>query len=118
MTRAVAGATTMRSARLAEPRVRDGLGAVPQRRPGRLGRQRRERQRADEAGGARGQHRGDVGAGVDQPAADLDGLVGGDAPGDAEDDPAPGRSRPAGPVAARPSAAPSTGRHRRRLGRS
>jgi hypothetical protein len=31
-----------------------------------------------------------VGAGVDEPPADLDGLVGGDPARDAEDDPPPG----------------------------
>ena len=47
----------------------------------------------------------DVGAGVDQPAADLDRLVGGDAAGDAEDDPPPGECTPDGLLAGLASAA-------------
>ena len=38
-------------------------------------------------GGVGGEHRGDVHARVDEAPADLDRLVGGDAPGDPEDDP-------------------------------
>src|SRR5947208_423109 len=57
---------------------------------GRLGGQRREGQRPDEARGPDGEDRHDVGAGVDEAAADLDGLVGGDAAGDAEHDPPAG----------------------------
>ena len=65
---------------LAEPGVRDGVGVVPQRGVHRLGGQGRERGRARRSARAPvGQDRRDVGAGVDQAAADLDGLVGGDA---------------------------------------
>ena len=76
---AVAGATITRSADWPEAGVRDRLGRVEQRGARRLRRERRERERADEAQRVVGEHRGDVRAGVDEPAADLDGLVGGDA---------------------------------------
>jgi hypothetical protein len=73
--------------RLTEARVRDGLGRVEQRGAGRLRRERGERQLADEAERVAGEHRGDVGARVDQAPADLDRLVGGDPAADAEHDP-------------------------------
>ena len=71
---------------LAEAGVRDRVGSVEQRRARRFGRQRRERDRADEALGVVGEHRDDVDARVDESPADLDRLVGGDPAGDAEDD--------------------------------
>ena len=71
---------------LTEPGVRDRVGAVPQVGLHRLAGQRAERRAAEEALGALRHHRDDVGAGVDEAAADLDGLVGGDPPGHAEDD--------------------------------
>ena len=52
-----------------------------------------ERGAADEALGPLGHDGHDVGAGVDQPAADLDGLVGRDPAGDAEHDAPPGEWR-------------------------
>ena len=75
---------------LTQPGVRDGVGVVPQRCVRRLAGQGRERGGADEALGAAGEDGHDVGAGIDQAATDLDGLVGGDAPGDAEDHAPPG----------------------------
>ena len=72
---------------LAEPRVRDRLGPAEQRRARRLRRERRERERADEALRVVGEHRRDVDAGVDEPAADLDRLVRGDPAADTEYDP-------------------------------
>ena len=61
----------------------------------RVARQRRERQRADEAGRGRRQHHRDVGAlGAQQPEQ-LDGLVGGDRAGDAEPDEPARRGGPA-----------------------
>ena len=60
------GRTTMRSARLAEAGVRARLGLVEQRRPGRLGGQRGEGERRDEALGALGEDGLTCGAGVDR----------------------------------------------------
>ena len=100
--------------RLAEAGVRDGVGA-----------RRTARSRTGSDASAEnvvsptkrvrplGQDGHDVGAGVDQAAADLDGLVGGDAAGDAEDDPAArpstdasvgARARPRRPASAAASA--------------
>ena len=93
---AVAGATTIRSADLSEARVRDRLGRVEQRRAGRLRRERREGERADEAQRIVGEHRHDVRAGVDELAADVDGLVRGDSAAHTEHDtPAVQRARQA-----------------------
>ena len=98
---------------LAEPGVRDRIGAVEQRRARRLRRERGERERADEALRVVGEHRRDVDAGVDEPPADLDRLVGRDPAGDAEDDPRHGRpsrhaAAQAGVSAAASAAAAST----------
>src|SRR5581483_257991 len=71
---------------LAEAGVGDRLGPVEEGRAGRLGGQRRERQGPDEAGRPGGEDGHHVGAGVDEAPADLDGLVGGDPAGDAQDD--------------------------------
>ena len=70
----------------AEGDVRDRIGVVEQREPGSFGGECRERDLADEAPRRIRQHRDDVGAGVDEPAADLDRLVGGDPAADGEDD--------------------------------
>ena len=86
MIRAVAGATIDEVGALAEPGVRDRVGPVPQLGLHRLAGQGAERRAADEVLGALGHHRDDVGAGVDEAPADLDGLVGGDPPGHPEDD--------------------------------
>ena len=66
--------------------MRDRVVVVEERDVSRLAGEGVEGGAADEAQRALGEDRGDVGAGVDQPAADLDGLVGGDATGDPEDD--------------------------------
>ena len=91
MSRAVAGATTTTSA--AWPRRVCGIGSRSDQSEvcDRLGRERGQRDLADEAGGAPRHDGRDVRAGVDQPAADLDGLVGGDPAADAQDDAAPGQ---------------------------
>ena len=65
---------------LAEVGVRDRVRLVPQRRPGPLGAERVEGGAPDEVQRPLGEDRDHVGAGVDEAAADLDGLVGGDAP--------------------------------------
>ena len=92
-TRAVAGTTMIRSARLAELRVRDRVFSSHRLVcTGSLA-SARQRRAADEVLGAPRHHRDDVRAGVDEPAADLDRLVRGDATGDAEDDPLPGERR-------------------------
>src|SRR5690606_12867404 len=85
---------------------------------GPLGRQRRERRLPDEAARAAGEHGDDVGAAVDEPATDLDGLVRRDPAGDAEDDAAsleqdlPSRtySSPGSAPAPSPGSEPSPGR--------
>ena len=71
---------------LAEVGVRDRVRLVPERRPGPLGAEGVEGGAADEVERALGEHRDHVGAGVDEATAHLDRLVGGDAPGHAEDD--------------------------------
>ena len=53
---------------------------------------------AEEALGTGGHHRDHVGAGVDQPAADLDGLVRSDPPGDPEHYPAAGQRTQSSPI--------------------
>ena len=79
---------------LTEPRVRDRVAVVPQRRVHRLRCERGERGRAHEALWRRAVMTGTTWAPeVDEAAAHLDGLVGGDAAGDAEDDAAPGQAR-------------------------
>ena len=78
---------------LAQAGVRDGVGCVPERRPDRLGRERRERRLTDEARAPGGHHRHDVRAGVDEAATDVDRLVGGDPAAHAEDDAAAGEGR-------------------------
>ena len=50
---------------------------------------RREGLRADELGGGSGKHHLDLGAGVDQPASEVGGLVSGYPTGDTEDDSPP-----------------------------
>ena len=82
----MAGTTTTRSA--GWPSRVCGMGEASSHSEvlHRLGGQRGERHRADEARGLLGQDGRDVDAGVDQPPADLDRLVGGDAAADAEDD--------------------------------
>ena len=89
---AVAGATTTRSARW--PSRVWGMGEASSHRLdlGRLGAQGVEGGPAHEPGGPLGQDRGHVDAGVDQPPADLDRLVGGDAGRHPEHD--EGRVRP------------------------
>ena len=72
--------------RLPEVGVRDGMGLVPQRGPGPLGAEGIEGGAADEVQGTVGEDRDHVGARVDEAAADLHRLVGGDAPGHAEND--------------------------------
>ena len=99
ITRAVAGATTTRSAALAEAVCGIGSVLAEQLDAGRLGRERREGRRTDEAGRVRGEDRRDVRAGVDEAAADLDRLVGGDPAADAEDD---GSARHSDPIADSP----------------
>ena len=86
MTRAVAGATTTRS-QFWPSRV-CGIGSGPSNSDVRAGSDASAEkvERPDEPGGAGGQDGHDVGAGVDQAAADLDGLVGGDPARNAEDD--------------------------------
>ena len=71
---------------LAEMGVGNGVGLGPQGLLDGLRRQRRERHLTHEAGGVVGEDGDDVGAGVDQAAAHLDRLVGGDATGDTQDD--------------------------------
>src|SRR6185369_2598913 len=71
---------------LTETRVRDRLRAAEQRGACRLGRERRERQRADEALGVVGEDGRDVHARVDETTADLDRLVRGDPSADTEND--------------------------------
>ena len=75
---AVAGATTTRSAVC--PRRVCGIGSGPSNSDVRAGSDASAENvtRADEALRVVGEHRRDVRAGVDQPAADLDGLVRGD----------------------------------------
>ena len=73
--------------RLAETGVGNGLGSVEERRARRFGGQSREGEGGDESGGALGQDRHDISAGVDQTATHLDRLVGGDAAAHPEDDP-------------------------------
>ena len=73
--------------RLAQLGVGDRLGAVEERRPHGLGGQGGEGHRSHEAGGTLGHHGHDMGAGVDQAAADLDRLVRGDSTTDPKDDP-------------------------------
>src|SRR5437588_750906 len=77
---------------LAQPGVGDRLRTVEQRGAGRLRCQGGEGQGPDEAGGPGGEDGHDVGAGVDQAAADLDGLVGGDPARDTEHDAPAGQS--------------------------
>src|SRR5688500_18568311 len=67
-------------------RVGTRLRAVPEGCASRFGRERRERLGGDEVQRIRREHRAHERAGVDQAAADLDGLVRGDPAGDAEDD--------------------------------
>ncbi len=71
---------------LAKPGVRDRRRLVPQRPLDRLRRQRGERHCTHEPRGVLGQHGGHVDAGVNQPAADLDGLVRSDAAAHAQND--------------------------------
>jgi hypothetical protein len=70
---------------LAQAGMGDGGCLVPQTDLGRLGTQRIECRPAHETGGPLGEHRGDVHAGIDQLATDLDRLVGGDPRRDPED---------------------------------
>ena len=91
MSRAVAGATRIRSA--AWPIFVCGIGvsgSSHSRVLHGLAGERRQGGGAEEVLGTLRHDRHDVGAGVDETPADLDGLVGSDAPGDAEDDPLPG----------------------------
>ena len=88
MSRAVAGHTTHEVGALAEPGVRDRVGARPTARCCTGSDASAEKVGVADEARARpavstGHH---VRAGVDQPAAHLDRLVGGDAAGDAEDD--------------------------------
>ena len=76
---------------VADPAVRQ---EVEQLGLDRVARQRRERQRTDEAGRGRGQHDRHVGALGAQEAEQLDGLVGGDRAGHAKADEAPGQRPP------------------------
>ena len=69
----------------------------------RVARQCGERQRADEAGRRRGEHDRDVGALGTQQADQLDGLVGGDRPRDADPDESPGEPAAVGVGHDRPS---------------
>ncbi len=71
---------------LPESGVGDGIRAVPERDLGRLRAKGGEGEGADEPGGIGRQHRGDVGARVDEPPADVDSLVCGDAPRHPEHD--------------------------------
>ena len=86
ISRAVAGHDEHEISRLAELGVRDRRCLVPQAGLHGLAGQRRQRGDAEEVLGALCHHRDDVSAGVDQPTADLDGLVGSDSSGDTEDD--------------------------------
>ncbi len=103
---------------LAEVGVRDRVGVVPERHVGRLGGEGVEGRPPDEAQRALGEDRGDVGAGVDEAAADLDRLVGGDAAGDAEHDAAagerPSHVSPAGELGLSPRCRRRARRRRRR----
>jgi hypothetical protein len=72
---------------LAQVRVRDRVGLVPEGRPGPLGAEGVEGGPAHEVQRTLGEHRDHVGAGVDEAAAQLHGLVRRDAPGHPEDDP-------------------------------
>ena len=72
--------------RLTEVGVRDRMGFVPQGRPCSLRGEGVEGRSPDEVEGAVGEDRDHVRARVHEPTADLYRLVGGDAPGHAEDD--------------------------------
>jgi hypothetical protein len=66
------------------------MGFVPQGRLDGLGRQSVEGDPTHEVEGSLGEDRCHVGTSVDQAPTNLDGLVGGNAPGDPEDDPTSG----------------------------
>jgi hypothetical protein len=66
------------------------VGFVPQGRLDGLRRQSIKGGPTHEVEGSLGENRCHVGTSVDQAPTDLDGLVGGDAPGDPENDPASG----------------------------
>ena len=63
-------------------RDREVIGEHPH--PSGLRSERRERRGPDKSGGVRRKNRHDVGSGVDQTTAQLDGFVGGDPAADAE----------------------------------
>ena len=87
----MAGATTTRSASLADPHVRHLVDVVPDVGGDRVAGQRRPGRRADELAARRAVgHDPDVVAALGEQPEQLAGLVGGDAAADAEDDPRAG----------------------------
>ena len=110
MASAVAGATTSRSASSAS-RMCPISASLPRSNSSRAtgrARQRLHRQRGDELGRGLGHHHPHGRAGLDQQAAELGRLVGGDPPGDPQDDAPPAeraaaQARRRRPMAARPA---------------